>query len=246
MTTQLCALPEVVGQQLTVDSSNQYHALGSYSETNDGRGFRYALVGATSTVPGKVYQSAAQDTTNQNPSGGLAVGAVAVSGIANFDQVVLSGSLTLAANLLANGFMSTDVTPGQGYTYRVKGNTAVAAATGCVVTLEDPLVVALTASSKVVFTQNPYAGIIVNPATATSCVVGVSGHIISNGNYGWIQTRGICGVLNDGGTAVGLGVAPSASVVGAVKTATATQPNIGYALCTLVTTEYNFVFLTLD
>jgi len=78
----------------------------------------------SSTVPGKVYQGPAEDTTNQNPSGGLAVTAQAVGDT----QVTLTGSLTLAANLLAGGYLSVNVTPGLGQLYRIKGNTAVSSA----------------------------------------------------------------------------------------------------------------------
>lgn len=232
----------IVGQDLLIDSSTQYHNLGAYAETPDGRGFRYAKVGAVSLVPGKLYQTSAQDTTNLNPSGGLAVAAAAIG----TNQVTLTSSLTIAANLLANGFLGVAVTPGQGYTYGIKGNTVVASAANCVVTLDDPLVVALTTSSKVLLVQNPYANIVVYPTTATGCSAGVATGIITNGNYGWVQTHGVVSVLNDSSTAVGLGITPSQATAGAVKTGATTLADIGYALNTGVTTEYDFVYLTID
>lgn len=230
-----------VGADLLSDSSTQFHALGAYVETADGRGFRYAKAGGTSLVAGKLQQSAAQDTTNQNPSGGLAVAAAAIGAT----TVTLTGSLTLAANLLAGGYMSVAVTPGIGYTYRVLGNTAVAGAANCSVTLADPIQIALTTSSKVTFSKHPYDSVIVNPTTATGAPVGVANSIITNAQFGWLQTRGMCSVLTDSGTTVGLGVAPSAAVAGAVKTAATTLNTIGYAVQTLVTTEYDLVFLTI-
>jgi hypothetical protein len=242
MTTQLTGFAAIAGQQILSSSSTQMHPVGTYMETNDGRGFRYFLNGAVSTVPGKIYQSAAQDTTNLNPSGGLAVAASAIGAT----TVTLTGSLTLAANLLANGLMGTDVTPGQGYTYLVQSNTAVAGAANCVVTLADPLIIALTTSSKVVFQLNPYSGAIVLPTTATGAPIGVAPFIVVNAQYGWLQTHGPAALLNDSGTAVGLGVAPSAATAGSVKTMAATLAQVGYALGTQVTTEYNFVFLTID
>lgn len=243
MTTQLTGSPVAVGQQLLVDSSTQNHTLGAYIETNDGRGFRYASIGATSTVVGKLYQASAQDTTNLNPSGGLSVSAAAVG----TNQVTITSSITLALNLLAGGLMAVNVTPGAGQVYKVKGNTAVSSAANCVVTLEDPIVsTALTTSSKVVFCANPYSLVIVNPATASSSPVGVAQYAITNGNYGWLQTHGACALLNDSATAVGLGVSPSASVAGASKTAASTACSIGYALQVGVTTEYDFVYLTID
>lgn len=241
MTTQLSGPVLVAGQGLYETSSTQNHVLGAYAETADGRGFRYAKVGAVSTVPGKLYQASAQDTTNLNPSGGISVSAAAIGAT----SVTLTSSLTLAANLLQGGFLGVNVTPGQGYMYRITSNTAVSGAANCVVTLEDPIAVALTTSSKVVLTQNPYNGIIVNPATASSSPVGVAQYIITNGQFGWIQTFGPALLLNDSGTAVGLGLAPSAATAGSVKTMAATLAQVGYALQVGVTTEYDFVFLTI-
>lgn len=232
----------VAPQDLYTSSSTQGTDLGAFATTGDGRAYRYVLAGGTTLVPGKLQQSPAQDTTNYNPSGGLAVAASAIGAT----TVTLTGSLTITANALAGGFLTVAVTPGQGYTYKIKGNTAVAAAANCVVTLEDPLIVALTTSSKVVIAPNPFSGVIVNPATATGSPVGVAIYGITNAQYGWIQTHGPVGCLNDTGTAVGLGLTASAAVAGAVKTMTATGAQVGYALSTGVTTEYDNVFLTID
>ena len=232
----------VTPQDIFTSSATQATDLGAVASTGDARIFRYCLAGATSLVPGKLQAGSAQDTTNLNPSGGLAVAAAAIGAT----QITLTGSLTLAANLLAGSYMSVAVTPGQGYTYKVKGNTAVTSAANCVVTLEDPLIIALTTSSKVLFAANPYSNVIVNPATASSSPCGVAIFIVVNAQYGWVQTRGMCGVLSDGSTAVGLGLAPSASVAGAVKTMAATIPQVGWATNVRVDTEYDLAFLTLD
>src|SRR5687767_2466268 len=87
------------GQDVYTESSTQQMALGTYAETADGRGFRYFKNGGTATVAGKVYQSRPLDATNEQPSGGLAVSAAAIGAT----SVTLTGSLTLAANLLAGG-----------------------------------------------------------------------------------------------------------------------------------------------
>jgi hypothetical protein len=240
--TQLTGPIAVTGQDILLDSSVQNATLGVYAETNDGRGFRYCKIGAVSTVPGKLYCSAAQDTTNLNPSGGLAVAAAAIGTTA----VTLTGSLTLAANLIAGGLMSVTVTPGHGYTYRVKGNSAVSAAANCAVTLEDPLIVALTTSSKVLFMQNKYANVIVSPASVSGAPVGVAIGIITNANFGWLQVRGPVGLLNDTGTGVGKAVMPSATVAGAVITGTGVFAPVGFAINAGVTTEYDFVDLCIS
>lgn len=234
---------KIAPQELFTTSSTQGTDLGAYVTTGDGRGFRYVLNGAVTVVPGKVYQGPAQDTTNQNPSGGLAVAAAAIGAT----TVTLTGTLTLAANALAGGFMSVAITPGQGYMYKVKSNTAVTAAANCVVTLEDPILVALTTSSKVVFQQNPYSGVVVTPATMTNCAVGVGIFAVTNAQYGWIQTHGPASCLQTGtgtcGTALGV---LQGGTIGSLAPAIAGTPILAYALGTNVTTEYDLVFLVID
>lgn len=232
----------IAGADIMSNSATQAHPLGSYAETSDGRGFRYCKVGAVATVPGKLYQSPAQDTTNLNPSGGLSVAAAAIGAT----SVTITSSITLTANQLAGGFLSVAVTPGQGYTYRITGNTAVTGAANAVIYLDDPIQVALTTSSKVLLVVHAYNGVIVNPATASGTPVGVAVSAITAGNFGWLQTRGICACLNDTGTAIGKGVMPSAAVAGAVITATGVYPTIGKCVNVGVTTEYDFIELCIS
>ena len=232
----------ITPQDIFSESATQGTDLGAMATSGDGRKFRYALVGGTALVAGTLQQSSAEDTTNQNPSGGLGVSAAAIGAT----EITLTDSLTLAVNLLAGGYVSVAVTPGEGYIYKIKGNTVVAGATGCVVTLEDPIQVALTTSSKVVLKANPYSGVVQNPTTATSAPVGVAVYPVTAAYYGWLQTRGPASLLNDGGTNVGLGLAPSAGTAGAAKTMAATLCQIGYALQVQITTELDLAFLTID
>lgn len=243
--TTLVGLPQVTVDLLS-NSSTQLMPLGSYSETADGRGFRYAKIGATSTVPGKLYTAPAFDSTNQNPVGGLAVAAQAIGDT----SVTLTGTLTFTAGLLAGGYLATDVTPGQGYLYKIANNTAVTAAANCVITLADPLQVALTTASKVVLTTHPYAGVIVSPGGAsTGQPVGVAtGTIITNANFGWLQTYGACAILSGVATSIslpGVPVSPSATTAGSVIVSTAVLPQIGWAMQLFTATEYQMVYLTI-
>src|SRR3990167_6826760 len=182
MTTSLSGPAQIAAQGVLDESSSQLHVLGTYMETNDGRGFRYCKVGATSTVAGKVYQGKALDATNDQPSGGHAVAAAAIGATA----VTTTATLTVTADEFAGGYLSVVVTPGEGYTYRIKGH---AAATTAVVTmnLEDPIQVALTTASNVIWAQHPYNGITIEPGTPTAAIVGVATHIITNAEYGCIH-----------------------------------------------------------
>lgn len=241
MISSLAGFAQVSGQGILDNTTTQNHVLGTYMETADGRGYRYAKVGAVATVAGKVYQGPAQDTTNQNPSGGLSVAAAAIGDTA----VVTTTTVTLAANLLAGGYLGVDVTPGQGYTYLIKGNTA---ATAAVVTfnLVDPLQIALTTSSKVIVMKHPLDGIVIEPGTPTAKIAGVPNAIFSIGAYAWIQTRGACSVLFTGtgvaGKVVGsLTGGTSGSMAPAIAATNIGGENMG----TSITGEYAFVYLTI-
>lgn len=241
MATKLTATPMLSGQDLLVSSTTQTMPLGTYMETSDGRGFRYGKAVAA-TVAGKLYQCTPRDATNMCPSGGLTPSAnVAIGGT----QITLSDTLTLTANQLAGGYMSVCVTPGEGYTYKIAGNTAVTGAASCVVTLEDPLVVAITTNSRVIFSANPYGAVVVMPTSITAAPAGVAVSVIATGSYGWFQTHGPVAVLNSGNTAIGLSITPGGAE-GAVKTGATTLGDIGYCLTPGISGEWDLVFLNID
>lgn len=243
MVTSLSGYPTVASQAILAESSTALQTVGGYMETADGRGFRYAKIGAVATVPGKVYQGVALDATNMQPSGGLTPSAnVAIGGT----EITISDSITLTANQLAGGYMSVVVTPGQGYTYRVKGNTAVSAAASCVVTLEDPLVIAITTASNVIFAKHPYDGIVIEPGTPTAKIAGVPLAIITAAYYGWVQVRGVCSVLFTGTGVAGKVVGSlTGGTSGSMAPAIAATNIGGEHMATGITTEYSLVYLTI-
>ena len=238
--TQISTMLTSIGQALFSSSTTQYHVLGDYIQTPDGRGYRYALAGGTTLVVGKLQQASAEVTANEN----LSIAAAAITPVGTVPTIVTTSTVTVTANQYAGGFANIDVTPGVGYTYRISSHPAATAAV-VTITLEDPIQVALTTSSKVDLVASPFNGVIVNPATATSSPVGVGVYPVVNAQYGWVQTYGPAAVLSDGGTTVGLGLAPSASVAGAVKTMAATLCQVGYALMTFTDTRYNTAYLTI-
>jgi hypothetical protein len=239
MTTSLGGTPQIFGQAILKSSSTQQHTLGGYAESPDGRGFRYALVGGTSTVAGKVYQGKALDATNDQPSGGHAVAAAAIGDT----SVTTTATLTATVDEFAGGYLAVVVTPGQGYTYRIKGNTAASAAV-CTFTLEDPIQVALTTSSRIIVAQHPYAGIVVEPGTPTAAIAGVATHIITNAEYGWVQTRGACSVLFTGTGVAGKAVGSlSGGTAGSSAPAIAATNILGYHMATGITGEYSLIYL---
>lgn len=243
MATTLNTFPQISGQDVYIDSATQQLPLGVYAETSDGRGFRYVKVGVVATVPGSVYQAPAEDTTNLSPAGGLSVSAASIGAT----SITLTSSVTIAQNALASGTLTVVVTPGAGQMYKIASNTAVTATSGCVITLEDPIRVALTTSSKVDLRQSLYNGVVITPATMTNSNVGVAVSIITAGNYGWIQTKGVTSCLVTGAGVCGkaLGVLQGGTI-GSLAPAIAGTPILGWAAGTNTTSEYGTVFLTID
>ena len=242
MITSLAGYPQIASQGILNESSTALQTVGGYMETADGRGFRYAKIGAVATVPGKVYQGVALDATNMQPSGGLTPAAAAIGDT----SVTISTSTTLALNLLAGGYMAVVVTPGQGYTYLIKGNTATAGAAGAVVTLEDPIKIALTTSSRVIFAKHPYDGLVIEPGTPTAKIAGVPLAIITAAYFGWVQVRGACSVLFTGTGVAGKVVGSlTGGTSGSMAPAIAATNIGGEHLATGITTEYSLVYLTI-
>lgn len=243
--SKLTGFPVVAAQGIWDESATAQHVIGAYMETADGRGFRYSKVGAVATVAGKVYQGPALDATNLQPSGGLTVtSSVAVGGT----SLTITDSITLTANQLAGGYMSTDVGGTVGYCYKIDGNTAVTGAGGAVITLADPLQGALTATtSKVIFAAHPYNGIVIEPGTPTSLIVGVAQRVTTAAYYGWIQTHGVASVLFTGTGVAGKAVGSlSGGTSGSIAPAIAATNIGGYHMATGITGEYSLVWLTIN
>lgn len=213
--------------------------LGAKAYTGDGREFRFALAGATTLVPGKLQQSSVETTAWEQ----VAVAAAAVGAT----TVTLTSSLTLTANILAGGQLIIATTPGQGYQYEIAGNTAVTSAANCVVTLLDPIQVALTTSSTVTVMANPFSSVIVCPTTLTGIAVGVPVFAVVNAQYGWLQVTGAATVLSDDALTIGTALVPSDVVAGALTplAAAATLATIGTAMMTSTDTDYSAVWLNI-
>lgn len=238
--SQLSGDIQAVPQQLFSSSATQQAELGARAVAPDGRVFRYVKAGGTALVPGKLQQSSAIVANHQNVAvaSAAAIGATSVT--------VTLGATAATANQYANGFLIINDVTGEGHTYKIKSNPAADSAATLTVTLEDAIVVALTTSSEACLIANPYNGVIVNPTTPTASPVGVAIYPVAASEFGWIQTKGVVSCLADGAITVGLGIAPSQSVAGAVKATATTLDNIGRAFQAGVDTEYRTVFLSLD
>lgn len=235
MATTISSQVLVSPEDVFATYATQYSTLGAKATTGDGRAFRYCLAGGTALVPGKLQQSSAEDTSNyQN----LAAAAAAIGAT----QLTISTSTTVTANALAGGLLTVTTSTGAGYTYQIGGNTATSAATGLVITLNDPLIVATDTNSRFDVIPNPFSGVIVNPTTATSAPCGVAVYPVTAAQYGWVLVQGAFGVLLDDQTiTVGTALVASNQAAGAVEPLTGVQAPVGTALTGVATTQYGLV-----
>jgi len=229
---------------LSTTKAVEYGAMGA---TSDGRVYRYAGFGGTSTIaPGQLMIAAAY-TANYV---GLAITATTVANTpgqttasltagSNF-LVLTNGSSAITQDQFAEGYLAVNQSSGSNngpIVYKILGNTAAAASTGYVTVYlneAEPLrnaSVLTPGTDTATLYPSPYSAVAAS-ATAGQ-VVGVTPIQVVNTasvtNYGWVQTAGTVWLTNDaGGTlTVGEGIAQSTTTAGDVVAVAATTHDIG-------------------
>ena len=194
-----------------VTSTSQKQKLGTSMQIGE-RMFRYASTGEAITV-GKLVMGKAGTAAHQVD---LAVSASS----AGATTVTLSGSLSIAKNLYKDGYLILNDVEEEGHFYKVKGNTLVSSATGCVVTIdeEDGLLTAITTSQQVGLYENPYKAVEAHDANdVDQPPLGWTCADIASGSYGWLLSQGFTSALVDGTPAAGVPLIASNGVDGAVE-----------------------------
>lgn len=187
-------------------STTPLYPVGMKIVRADGAEYVYSHFGAASAAGTVVAQDLSESSVVDTDNAVIApASAVAVPG-----EVLRPGAigsvyveLTLAgvtANQFAGGYLSITDDTGEGYQYRIRGNTATGdPATGNIrLHLYDPLKVALDATSDIAITGCLYANL--EPATAATDdnVAGVTVAAQAAADYGWVQTEGVATVLTAG------------------------------------------------
>ena len=225
-------------------------ALGQQLILADGRKWRFAL-GGELLVVGNVIQTDLAITTSENlaPDADQAVG----------DRIVTftNGAATTVVNFFAEGYALMSVTPGGGDHYKIASHTALTNATaGDVINFApgNALRRAITtASTKMDLKNHPYAN--VEQATVTTLdgmPVGVAVSAIASGGFGWLQTRGACGVLQDSTAVTGKAAVIPSAAAGAAGPLTDTEANsnkeveVGRTLVIAGDGAWSMVYLTID
>jgi len=218
-----------VGQGLYEESSVQLGRVGALRELNDGRRFRYAYFASATNAGLLVSQdvSATAVIEVDDKATAAAIGAT---------QVILTDAGTLGsatADQYAGGYLHTTDDAGEGYTYRIMGNTA-ASSNAVTFSLYDSLVIALTTASDVAITGSLWYNVHGATAGTDYLASGVTNRVMQANYYGWVQTTGVCTVLADNADSTILAacdVTLSDGVAGAVQIKDAqTEPLIGQAL----------------
>lgn len=231
--------------------------VGTKFETSDGREFVLIQNAGTALVSGLLIQGPVKIGANHS-------GLVLSTAVIGATQITATlGGTAVTANQYAGGFLVISAGTGIGQTLRIASHPAQTSTSGTVVlTLEDALQVAtLTSDSKGTLELNPYgsangvdvrtSGCVVCPTTLTGPVIGVTVSPIAASTstipaYGFIQTKGVVGCLNDATTAIGLDLMHSSNTAGAVMTyVVATSGRIGNSHVAGVTTEVRPITLQL-
>lgn len=230
---------------------------GAKFDTSDGREFVLIQNAGVTLASGNLIQGPVKIGANHSNLActTAAIGATTIT--------VTLGGTAVTANQYQGGFLVINAGTGIGQTLKIASHPAQSSSSGTVVlTLEDPFQVATLASdSKATLDLNPYgaangtdvrtSGCVVCPTTLTGPVIGVTVSPIAAStstvpSYGFIQTKGVVGCLNDATTAIGLDVMPSANTAGAVQTyVVATKCRVGTSYVAGVTTEVRPIMIQL-
>lgn len=177
--------------------------IGTVVSLNDGRKFRLCKNGAVALVPGKLVQ-AYTPTTVANWED-MAIGTHAVGD--TVITITAGATDAVTKDVLADGYLVVGAGSGElGHCYKIKSNTAAAAAADFTVTLADAggLRDAISASSTANLYPNLYNGVVI--AAGTNAVVGVPITDVAANYYFWAQISGPCAVVSGGAITNGIPV----------------------------------------
>ena len=182
-------------QDLYSSSATKKEKLGTLRITSDGRKFRYAYNGAVALTTGISTSMIGVAAYHINRA------IVIPAAIGDKEVSVTLGATACAANSYEDGYFQVNDGTGEGQSYQIIGNTYAASAGTTVVTLADPIRIALTTSSEVSLVYNPWYGTVIQateetgPAGVTVCAVPIN-------HYYWSQTGGMACVLSTSTAAV--------------------------------------------
>jgi hypothetical protein len=209
--------------------STPRYAVGTRIKRQDGNEFVYSHFGANTDrgllVAPDISESGVatvQDNLVKDPATAVVGPDNKRSGTIGSNSVQITLA-SIAADAYAGGYFITVDDTGEGYTYRIKGNTATNnPITGDIrIDLYEKLQVALTTATDVMIIPCKYANLEAATGGTDHMAVGVtcSNQVTASTAYGWICVKGVVGGLVDGTIALGEAVTLSDGVAGAFQVA---------------------------
>lgn len=237
---------------------------GQKFDTSDGRELVLVQNGAAALASGQLIQSPAEVTAFEKLAMTVPTATPATAG--SNQILVTNGATKLNVNQFQQGYAIVASGTGIGQTLKIASHPNAAASATVLVTLEDPIITTLDATSKISLIANPYIGVITSPiTTATGGPVGVSlypiaastaatydgtsGALTANGiaQYGFLVSHGPAACLVDSTvTNVGYPIGVSKTTAGTVGLATLTTvPQIAVSMQTLTSANTGLIYLFL-
>ena len=157
---------------------------------------------------------------------------------------------SISVNQFAEGILVTTDDTGEGFSYPIKSNTVTASTDEIDIVLYEGIIIALDTTTDVAIIGNPYNGMIIATAATDYIPKGVSVNTIVQGTeaYGWIQTKGMVGILQDGAITDGDQVSLSDATDGAVEVLVASGATawVGHCVITGDTTGHGVFDIFLE
>jgi len=178
---------------------NRVPTVGTRKAYEDGRVFRYARAGGTITVGALVVAvpNEANIAATYFGADSSTAPIAGEGGRVGDTKVRFTDDVTgITADEYAGGYLAITDATGEGYQYRIRSNEATGSdGTGALITLWDPIKVALDNTSVGTLTNNDYDGVVVHTAanyggTATQTCVGRAMVSASSGEFLYVQTWG--------------------------------------------------------
>lgn len=229
--------------QVDQTSDSKEVRLGTIYTDSHGRTFRYVKAGASALDRGKLVVAPTVVANHLNMS------FAAAPAVGDKEVQVTLGATAATADQYEDGWMIVQDGTGEGRAYPVEGNLPADSAGTCKVYLKEAIDTAGALSeSNVDLLANEYNAVVVSATDQADRALGVPIVAIAAGEFGWVQSGGICAVLADEAVNPGLAVTIGTGVAGAVEAVDAdTEQIVGYVPFTaLVDTEYKAVNLVID
>ena len=203
------------GQDKVTSTVRHERKLGTIGFTPDGRMFRWAFSGG-SIAAGRLVATPVFATAHDLD---LAVQTAGVVG--DMVQRLTIGGAEIAENAFEDGYLWYNDVGGEGTSYSIRTHPLILTGATGLFTMWEPLRIATLTTSQAGLAPNHFLDVVINPATQTQRVVGVTPVTVADNTYFWAQVRGPAAVLigtTGDNLEIGRMAVPDAAVVaGAVE-----------------------------